>query len=390
MKRSYVTDRINYKWRRSQNLPYEAGTTTYLALEEIWTENHPGWSTSRGDSGGPWFLSRYTQKPTTVTLNNTWTIGPAWPAFSLDAPDIAKPTWMATASLVPLGTTMISRVLPTNPSAQLATFVGEIITDKGVASLPGKITRERGLSMKAAGSEYLNVEFGWLPFVSDLQDFARAIKNRNKIISQYDRASDTKIRRRYVYSDVSTTTAVDTRFADTKLITQLASSGSRSVSSIEKIWFSGAFRYHVPLGSDFYSKALRYESHANRLLGTRITPEVVWNIAPWSWLGDWFGNTGDVLHNISALGTDGLCMQYGYAMRSKTLEQFDTVHTGPLRGSSMVTTSVAKQRIHATPYGFGKTPASLSKRQIAVLAALGMSRGGVPWDMTSSRMANPV
>lgn len=371
-------------------VPFSESTTTYTTLEEIWSENHPGWSTSGGDNGGPWFLSRFSSKPSPVGLVNDRYVGPVWPAFSLNTPDVGKPTWMPTSSLVPLGTTMISRVLPTNPSAQLATFVGEIISDKGVASLPGKITRERGLSMKAAGSEYLNVEFGWLPFVSDLQDFARAIKNRNKIISQYDRASDTKIRRRCVYSDVTTSVAVDTRFADPSLITQLASNGSRSTLTKERVWFSGAFRYHVPLGDDFYSKALRYESHANRLLGTRITPEVVWNIAPWSWLGDWFGNTGDVLHNISALSTDGLVMQYGYAMRSKTVEQSDVVHDGPLRGSGLVTNTVAKQRIHATPYGFGKLPSSLSKRQIAVLAALGLSRAGVPWDMSSQRMANPV
>jgi hypothetical protein len=391
MKRSYVTAKLTYRSRASTPLPFTEGSTTYVAEEEIWSENHPGWSTGRGDSGGPWFLTRFWQEPAAIYINTPWYIGQVWPYVNVGAGSgIAKPTWLSTASLVPIGSTMVSRVLPTNPSAHLATFIGELISDKGVASLPGKITRERGLSMKAAGGEYLNAEFGWLPFVSDLQDFARAIKNRNKIISQYDRASDTKIRRRYVYSDVATTFTITGLCSDPALTTQLKSPGYRSTLSRERIWFSGAFRYHVPLGNDFYSKALRYESHANRLLGTRITPEVVWNIAPWSWLGDWFGNTGDVLHNISALGTDGLAMQYGYAMRSKTQDMTDVAVSGPLQGSSLTTHSVAKQRINATPYGFGKLPSSLSKRQLAVLAALGMSRGGVPWDMTSSRMANPV
>jgi hypothetical protein len=108
----------------------------------------------------------------------------------------------------------------------------------------------------------------------------------------------------------------------------------------------------------------------------------LWNIAPWSWAVDWFTNTGDVIHNISTLGFDGLVMQYGYAMRQSTL----------LSDQRFVTTGSAgripfgwefqrqevleyKQRIAANPYGFGITDLSLSSRQLGILAALGLTQG---------------
>lgn len=391
MDRTRYTTGLKFKWRSSRgSTPWNDGDRRFFDKETNWSLNHPGWRNPDGDVGGPWFYKRTNSYPIPVVVSTDYYRGPIWPEFSLDAADQPAIPWLGTLTLNSIGSTCISRVLPTNPASDMATFLGELITDRGVASLPGSITRERGISMRSAGGEYLNTEFGWIPFLSDLRSFASAIKNRNKIISGFVKGSDRKIRRRYVYSNPTSTTVTATRFADAPLITQNISSGFRTVLSHERIWFSGAFRYHVPLGDDFWSKALRWESFANHLLGTRVTPETVWNIAPWTWLGDWFGNTGDVLHNVSALGSDGLCMQYGYMMRSKTSEQTDVVSAGVMRGSSKVSVLEAKQRVDATPYGFGLTPASLSKRQVAVLAALGLSRGGVPWDQSISRKANPV
>jgi hypothetical protein len=129
----------------------------------------------------------------------------------------------------------------------------------------------------------------------------------------------------------------------------------------------------------------RYEALANHLFGTRITPELVWNLAPWSWAFDWFTNAGDVIHNISLLGVDGLVLQYGYAMRSMNVkhEMVQTVTSGlggrnlgfgGLTSTRLVFTET-KQRIRANPYGFGIDDLSLSGRQLAILAALGLTKG---------------
>lgn len=155
-----------------------------------------------------------------------------------------------------------------------------------------------------------------------------------------------------------------------------------SYESRTNLWFSGAFKYHVPVDDGFMNRLLRYEALTNHLFGTRITPELVWELAPWSWAVDWFTNVGDVVHNISLLGVDGLVMQYGYIMRHmRVMER----HSGLVEINQppglrryplcLEIGSEWKQRIHANPYGFGIDDTTLTALQLSILAALGLSRG---------------
>lgn len=281
------------------------------------------------------------------------------------------------------GTSAVARVLPTNPSSSMSTALGELLHD-GLPSIPGSKMRDQVDLARRSGDEFLNLEFGWLPLVSDIKSFANAVKHSRQIIDQYVRDSDRKIRRRYspdALTSVSTFTGTGLAhgqniFCPNSTVTKRSST---------RVWFSGAFRYHVPVGDDFYSRLRHYESLSARLFDTRVTPELVWNLAPWSWAVDWFTNAGDVIHNISRLGLDGLVMQYGYAMRHMRVEEYhrgsynfsddDGHHAGTVaRGIG----SEWKQRVRANPYGFGIDDTSLSAIQVAILAALGLTRGQRP------------
>jgi len=127
----------------------------------------------------------------------------------------------------------------------------------------------------------------------------------------------------------------------------------------------------------------QWDAEANKLYGTRITPEVLWNASPWTWAADWFANTGDVIHNISALQNDSLALKYGYIMRQTTqsshgawqgyVNNFDNV---PVFVSIQESTgSTQKLRLRANPYGFGVLGGDLSSSQLAITAALGASKG---------------
>jgi hypothetical protein len=133
-----------------------------------------------------------------------------------------------------------------------------------------------------------------------------------------------------------------------------------------------------------------YEEKANALLGTRLDPEVVYNLVPWTWLLDWFVNFGDVVANASAISSDNLVMQYGYLMRTTSVRKeltwpqglWGRRPTGQLASSwkqflptySQTTSLVTKQRGKASPFGFGLNPSDFSPDQLAILAALGLSR----------------
>lgn len=286
--------------------------------------------------------------------------------------------------LMSLGATAIARTMPTNPSFSLSQAIGEIRQD-GLPRLPAfNLIREKARYLRNSGDEYLNVEFGWLPLVNDLRRFANSVKHSETILNQFRKDSDTKIRRRYSFPGTSSSASATSGtggvggaipWPDTRYYNGFGSNGVHTISASREAWFSGAFRYHIPGGDDLSSKMSRWSAEADKLLGLRLTPEVVYNLTPWSWALDWFTNTGDIVHNISALGHDALVLQYGYIMGRATSEEFTSGTAANGQTGSVRIVSKDLKRQAATPYGFGFNMSGLSPSQDAILVALGLSKG---------------
>jgi len=276
------------------------------------------------------------------------------------------------------GATGIARSLPTNPAAQLSTALGELTKDGLPKMIGSNAFKNQVKTAHKAGDEYLNYEFGWLPLVSDLKKFAHAVKHRHEIMHGYLKYSDKQIRRRYNFPASADYEAETYNSAYINADFEYRLGCINHVSSSVREWFSGSFRYHVPTPTDFGSKAAYYQAEASKILGLELTPEVVWNLAPWSWAVDWFTNTGDVIHNISRLGKDGLVMRYGYQMyQMKTSRQFNAYQNSastPGFESNYFREEAVKIRWRASPYGFGVSYNGLSDSQKAVIVALGLTR----------------
>jgi hypothetical protein len=204
-------------------------------------------------------------------------------------------------------------------------------------------------------------------------------------VRQFDRDSGKVVRRAYNFPIEVTDSQVATGSNGTYMVpfnsdTKKATSAPWEVSRrvVQKKWFSGAFTYRVPLGNDSLSVLGRHASHAKKLLGISLTPDTLWNLAPWSWATDWFANTGDVLSNISDCVTDGLVMHYGYMMvHTIVTDTYMPVGTDLIDGSSSSVFSVVtetKQRRAANPFGFGISWDALSAFQLSIAGALGLSR----------------
>lgn len=374
---------LRYETRPNGASPWTPRTSEQFYVDEsIISQCHTGqWSKRRsaprygtvGDIGGFMDLSRTSARNVkTISVNEPRVRGTVGFAqlIGIVSDQLGDAVAASRPAMDAFGTSAIAAVLPTNPQASLATALGELKKD-GLPRLPGSDIRDQVSRSRAAGSEYLNIEFGWLPLVSDLQDFAHSIRNAQSLIAQYQRDSDRKVRRRYSIPDI---VSHQVQYGSGQTHGSILGTGSVTSTLTTRFWFSGAFRYHVPVSDSVLGKLARYESYANHLLGTRITPEVLWELAPWSWAVDWFSNAGDVIHNISALGSDGLVMQYGYAMRHMQKLQLWSLNT-PLGTVQRENLSETKQRVAANPYGFGIDDVSLTARQLAILAALGLSRG---------------
>lgn len=304
-----------------------------------------------------------------------------------------------------LGSTAISRVRPNKPTVNLAVTIGELRNLKEIPKMLGSImARSETLRdiFRNSGSEYLNVQFGWAPLVRDVIGLAQIVSNSRALLEQHEREIDRLVRRRYQFdtqvnteeklSKTISSQAYELRSTSVGSQTQLVSTRAsvnapvEITSTVVKSYFSGAFRIYDPELHFLEKRLAEFENNANTLLGTRLDPEVLWNLQPWTWLFDWVFNFGDILGNISAF-SDGIVMQYGYLMREENIRKDIRFSSGVWSRTGTSTwvrstdplevtlTTLRKRRVKASPFGFGLDPETFTESQWAILLALGMSKG---------------
>jgi hypothetical protein len=367
-----VDDAKIFRSSRSYYGPYDTGHpfwTTRSYLRDV-TYNNSRFMIDGYRSG---YIDREVRSPLILTLgyNDVSNVYP-----------VITPTSQAEVNR--MGSVAIDACRPLKPQSGLATMLGELKAD-GLPAAPGSSLLNREVTPRQLAGEYLNTEFGIKPLLSDLVKLRAAVKNSVTTIDQLVRDSGRIVRRRFSFppeTTVSTKTYTIPRSAALLgPITAYASSGSFTSQTVtdvttRRVWFKGAFSYYLDPGKDLVSRFRRYEQLNNQLYGTRLTPATVWELAPWSWLVDWFTDVGEVLTNASALQDDGLVIKYGYLMvHTKTVRT--VASQGGFYGSpgpfsvSNTFVSERKERFRATPYGFGLDVDQFTPRRWAILAALG-------------------
>jgi hypothetical protein len=285
------------------------------------------------------------------------------------------------------GAQAIARCKPTNPTAKLAVALAEVYRE-GIPHAPGVATWEnRTRIARAAGSEYLNGVFGWLPLVSDIHQTLLAVRRHDQLWNQVRRDAGRVIRRSYEFpitvtaSAPTVTSGVTGSFTNSLLMSPTSGTRYKTRHTWSRRWFDGAFSYYLPRQGDggIVNSFIQGFYNARRIYGLTLDPNVLWSLAPWSWLVDWFVDAGDVISNVTDTIVDGLVMRYGYMMEHSIIA--DEIHlTGPQFNLSppantrLFLVTETKQRIKASPYGFGLSWSSFSPRQLAILAALGVTR----------------
>jgi hypothetical protein len=236
----------------------------------------------------------------------------------------------------------------------------------------------------AAGSEYLNVVFGWIPTLGDLRNTLEAVSNSERLIRGFNdrygkefhfREDNELSSSSFVASRPSSAAYFPLGNYGTDIFQRAIGPMSVSGTVTERVWCSGAFLF-----SDAYTRNASTEfsdwvARADYLLGIRPDVENAWELTPFSWLVDWQANVGDVLKNVSYIGRDGLVLKYAYVMRSFVIDA--TVVSGTIYGDGYqprqrVRMDV-KARTRGNPYGFGITPEAFTPKQWSILGALGLT-----------------
>lgn len=379
------------------------------------SESHPiNRDTGSYDEGGPFFTSRVTPFANPGHVDGAW-----WPTPDLyySGPVMcALPTLSEMSkygyqnsegkfgsknesSLKKLGTTAISLSNPTNSASNLGVTLGEMFRE-GIPALPGvKSWRGRTQAAKAAGDEYLNYQFGWAPLVNEVHNVSKAARNHRDIMEQYHAGEGQNTRRTFEFppsNNFSTVVdtggehplliGVDSRYLSTE---DGVKAPKRLVSVVRetKRKFVGSFTYALPSSTDSWRKTLGFGSQADQLFGISLTPEILWELTPWSWAVDWFSNAGEVINNVTQFGLAGSVLRYGYMMEESIERITAEVGPAPFRkfdpkaakttystGCSCGFETVTKRRVVADPFGFSIGWEGLSPTQLAITAALGITK----------------
>jgi len=318
-------------------------------------------------------------------------VGYVLPVLSPELPVFTRPS---SSDVLLKGARMFKAAAPTKPEAGLMQFMAE--TRQDIPRVIGHTFAKEGFNRQSAGNEYLNLEFGLIPTWSDLQKLSKSVLNVGTLLRQYAHNANRNVRRRRSLPHESSITELvgspsypligsffDLSTAQLFWVpgTQL---GVTSVTDVvhTDAWFSGSFTYYMNEGHSILDRLDRYEEQANHLLGTRFSADTFWELSPFSWLADWYSDTGLFISNVVALDSDELVMRYGYVMHeTRATRTYLKVGLTPREGSNAPTTLrmdvdfVQKLRYRASPYGFGLHNEDLTSRQKAILGALGMTQG---------------
>ena len=293
--------------------------------------------------------------------------------------------------------------LRTAPSAVVfdaGQFLGEL--REGLPRLTSGFIQSQLKDIKKAGSDYLNVEFGWKPLIDDIQNAGKALLGATDSFSQMGK----RVHRRYGLPEKVSTNEFHSPlggdltawynpfrgFAPSYPVTAngylvAANTATKAPYIVKKgrssrRWFEGEFTSFMPLGFD----PSNYFDRLSALMNPKITPATLWELAPWSWLVDWNLRIGDTIRANEIHANDRLVMHYGYAMEHSVYDTSVDWHilsgtpspsgwSGFPRFGKIRSSTEYKRRIRANPYGFRTGGlGSLTGGQTAILGALGLTK----------------
>jgi hypothetical protein len=335
--------------------------------------------------------------------------------YEKPAPDPVVPSYSDhVLGLNVAGARFVERLRPGNPLGTLGQFLGEL---HELPRLPALFKR-RAKTFQDLGADYLNVQFGWKPFVEDVINLGHTQLRLHAEINKLIMNNGIRVKRRskhvkvlagdeWTYLDPDpnpfgyvTTIDVHNSGVDSDFYlfgpynsgVDSAITGERLVSyrhsTVVEDWFVGTFSYYVPdIGSSEWTNKAKLI-----LSGLVPTPHVLYQVFPWTWLADWFGNVGTILSNLSSNAVDNEVLENPHVMRH-IVSRFDMdahvvwdsheqeiggtpfTHVDP--GSDKLSYScirVEKLRQHASPFGFGVREEQFTTAQRAILAALLFSK----------------
>lgn len=281
-------------------------------------------------------------------------------------------------------------------------------TKRSVASS----VRDIGKGPKHAASHYLNVQFGWVPFMQDLLAILEYQERLAKKLAWLRRHNGKRVRRKITLYSGGFSEAIPRTVASHSTISPAMPSSYNygpggtanrnwdiTKTYKAKIWYSAEYLFYVP-ELEPKASAAKLRGLKRQLYGLSLDPVVIYKVMPWSWLLDWFVNVGVVLQNLVMNAKNLTVARYAYVMGKEDYSydapggtvinlgeyylDYPTL-TYKWSGGSRAYSGVSRteyefrQRMEASPYGFGSTFTGFSSFQWSILVALGLGKAYKPF-----------
>jgi hypothetical protein len=308
------------------------------------------------------------------------------------------------------------KLKPSIPKAGLAQFIYELKDLPGQLKTSAELFNREWLSIAGskamvpimrpteAADHFLNHNFGWVPFISDLQKLYDVWNHTVEYIAAITRDNGQWVRKKRVLEQTETQTADIMSGVDSGTIPSSSMLDSRNFGMCQPmnfggsllsgfcsfntttkrtVWASGQFKYYRPEFdvSTFDDSSFDMWNAGQRLLtlyGARITPTLLYKITPWTWAVDWFTGLGDHLQRLDDFVQDGIVSRGLYTMESlekvMTKTSFLNFYSGPLTLNFQRRLLMKQRKLADGPYGFNTPWKTLSPKQWSILGAIGISR----------------
>lgn len=251
------------------------------------------------------------------------------PSFNTAAPNPIIPSGLPSASVI--ATATLARSNPSRPAVSVPNFLYELKDLPGMIHEIGrlKLLRElgnkakphvafdhaaRGDTAKAAANAYLSYRMGWAPLISDLQkmiQFQDKINNRIKdldVLFNQNGGLHRSVGKEILpgtnskYPGGRSGSWTETLTSSGTVTIDSATSATiqvhRDLITTRKMW--GTVRWTNPFSLwPRLNRALLQARARDLVFGYNVTPKMIWDAVPWSWMIDWFGNFGDYLDSTN-------------------------------------------------------------------------------------------
>jgi len=251
---------------------------------------------------------------------------------------------------------------------------------------------------KHVANQFLNHEFGWVPFLSDLHKMHDTFTYQDRRLDQFKADNGKWVRRRGTVRVDSGIRDIDNHEGDnaplvmptppTEVVrfpyADRPAKWGRTTTYVQYediVTFSASFKYWVPSFEHPGNDPIKNGINRLRALGLTPSPTALYKVIPWTWLVDWFSTTGTVVSNYFDGMLDNLIAKYAYVMREthSFAVNESTIHLLTEGEKHDVRCMWYQQidtkcRTEASPFGFGLSPSDFTGKQNMILNAILLSR----------------